>query len=247
MVRHIPESRLEILSASRFIKRILYELRMMTWVRIAAMSGTRFHNVREAKEFLASQIVDESSRESAPISEIERKMLFFSEVGWTLPDMMQVSDEFDRQYDQSDYEKKVTHLIKRLDKRLRKEKSREYDDWRSAIKFLKGKDHYINVMIAQAGLRPPGDRLKLWTTGLVVVITIFAGGVLNDRYNLDLGRFWPSKETIGRLWFLAWIAAVVVAVLYAFLRTALGPERTADLTNRVLFKLFGTAQPNSEE
>jgi hypothetical protein len=46
---------------------------------------------------------------------------------------------------------------------------------------------------------------------------------------------------------LAWIAAVVVAVLYAFLRITLGPERTADMTNRVLFKLFGTAQPNSEE
>jgi hypothetical protein len=88
----------------------------------------RFHQARQAKEFLASQIVEEAQREGAPLSEIERKMLFFSECGWTLPDMKDVSDAFDREYDQSDYEKKITGLIERLDQRVRNEHPADYDE-----------------------------------------------------------------------------------------------------------------------
>ena len=36
-------------------------------------------SVREAKEFLASQIAEEAQREGTPLCEIERKMLYFSE------------------------------------------------------------------------------------------------------------------------------------------------------------------------
>ncbi len=39
------------------------------------------HSVREAKEFLASRIVAEAERENVPLSEIERKMLYFTESG----------------------------------------------------------------------------------------------------------------------------------------------------------------------
>src|ERR1700721_3567795 len=138
------------------------------------VAQTRFHKVREAKEFLASKIVDQAEREGTSLSEIERKMLFFTEVGWTLPDMMQASDEFDREYDQADYENKIAHLIENLDKRLRKENLAEYEDWRSAIEFLGPKDHYINVMIGQAGLGPPGDRKKLWTVFFVFLSSFFS-------------------------------------------------------------------------
>ena len=92
-------------------------------------------------------------------------MLLFSEVGWAPPDIMEVSDEFDRQYDPNEYEKKVSTIITHLDKRLQKDSPAEYDDWKSAVKYLKGKDHYVNVMIGQAGVRPPHDRLKLLGDG----------------------------------------------------------------------------------
>jgi hypothetical protein len=63
-----------------------------------------FHSGREAKEFLISRIVEEAQRENIPLSEIERKMLYFTESGWTLPDIMKVNDDFDREYDQDEYE-----------------------------------------------------------------------------------------------------------------------------------------------
>jgi hypothetical protein len=59
-------------------------------------NGKLFHGAREAKEFLASRIVEEAVRECTPLSEVERKMLYFSETDWTLPDIDTVSDLFDR-------------------------------------------------------------------------------------------------------------------------------------------------------
>jgi hypothetical protein len=50
-----------------------------------------FHSGREAKEFLISRIVEEAQRENIPLSEIERKMLYFTESGWTLPDIMKLT------------------------------------------------------------------------------------------------------------------------------------------------------------
>jgi hypothetical protein len=105
----------------------------------------------------------------------------------------------------------------------------------------------IERKILQVVVRPPGDRLKLWTTGLVVTIAICVVGVLDTRYNLGLERFWPSNEIVGKLWLSAWIAAVVVAVLYTSFRIIFGPKRAADMTDRILFKMFGSAQPDSKE
>jgi hypothetical protein len=50
-----------------------------------------FHSGREAKEFLISELVAEAQDENVPLSEVERKMLYFTESGWTLPDIMTVS------------------------------------------------------------------------------------------------------------------------------------------------------------
>ncbi len=64
-------------------------------------------SLRDAKNFLASTIAAEAERENTPLSEIERKMLYFSETGRTLPDMAEVSAEFDREYSQDEYERKI--------------------------------------------------------------------------------------------------------------------------------------------
>src|SRR5579863_8531432 len=88
-----------------------------------------FHSGREAKEFLVSRIVAEAQRENVPLSEIERKMLYFTESGWTLPDIASVGEEFDREYDQDQYEKKIARLIRKAYKHARRESRDEYDGW----------------------------------------------------------------------------------------------------------------------
>ena len=66
----------------------------------------QFADAREAKEFLVERILSQAERDGVSLSEIERKMLYFSETAWTLPDIMEVNEEFDRRYDQDEYEQK---------------------------------------------------------------------------------------------------------------------------------------------
>jgi hypothetical protein len=113
-----------------------------------------FHGGREAKEFLISEIVAEAQRENAPLSEVERKMLYFTESGWTLPDIMKVNEDFDCEYDQDEYEHKIAKLVVNADRRIRESSREGYDRWWAAIRFLQREDHYISVMTGLAGLRP---------------------------------------------------------------------------------------------
>src|ERR1700685_3367772 len=93
--------------------------------------------IREAKEFLVSELVAEADREGVPLSEIERKMLYFSETGWTLPDIMQVNEEFDSKYNQKSYETKIERLVRHAAKRLRNENPARLQSWAAAIRLLK--------------------------------------------------------------------------------------------------------------
>ena len=120
---------------------------------------------RDAKEFLIAQIADQAKYDGVPLSDTGRKMLYFSETGWTLPDIVEVNELFDRDYDESEYERKIALLIRHARKR-------KPDGWSAAIKALDREDHYLSVMIElSTGLaRPPGDLWKLWGTGIAIVL-----------------------------------------------------------------------------
>lgn len=82
-------------------------------------SSERHLRVQQAKEFLISQVVEEARKEDVPLSEVERKMLFFTETQETLPDMSDVNDQFEREYDSSTYEKKIASLLRNAFERNR--------------------------------------------------------------------------------------------------------------------------------
>jgi hypothetical protein len=193
-------------------------------------------SVREAKEFLASQIAEEAQRESTPLSEIERKMLYFSETGWTLPDIMEVNEKFDSAYDQDDYEHKIANLIRKAYRRACGDEA-SYEKWRTSISILNRGDHYLSVMIRIAGLRPRHDQLKLFLTAMAIVVVIISGILLSIKYNIGFGSR-PSgpKSTLVHtsLSEYVWAAMVVVFVVYQLLRLVLGAERADDLTSKVL-------------
>jgi hypothetical protein len=189
-----------------------------------------FHSGQEAKEFLIAQIVEEAQRENIPLSEVERKMLYFTESGWTLPDIMNVSEDFDREYDQAKYEKKIAKLVTKADRRVRKSAGDDYDRWWAAIRFLQREDHYISVMIRLAGLRRRGDQLRLFVTGLGIVTCLLVWTFLGIKYNIPV----PSR---GNLEVFAWIVLCVIFVAYTLLRFILGGKRRDELTSKALEKL----------
>ncbi|MDW5265810.1 MULTISPECIES: hypothetical protein [Acidobacteriaceae] len=106
-----------------------------------------FATTRNAKEFLISRIITEAQLEGVSLSHIEQKMLYFSETGWTLPDITEASDIFDRDYDQSQYEQKIAALIRNLCAKARKNDRNEFYTWKKAVQTLRREDHYLLVLI----------------------------------------------------------------------------------------------------
>lgn len=189
-----------------------------------------FHSGREAKEFLVSNIVAEAQREDIPLSEVERKMLYFTESGWNLPDIMQVNEDFDRDYDQHEYERKIANLVRNVDRKIKKDSPKEYDKWWAAIRFLQREDHYISVMIRLAGLRPREDQLRLFVTALGIVALILIWVFLSIKYSIQM----PSR---GELGIFMWAVLVCLSVAYALARLVLGSKRTDDFTSKVIEKV----------
>lgn len=65
-----------------------------------------------AKQFLISRVIEEAELEHVSLSDIEKKMLHFTEVHPSLPDMYEVNEEFDRNYDSDEYESKIAGLLR---------------------------------------------------------------------------------------------------------------------------------------
>jgi hypothetical protein len=149
-----------------------------------------FPTTREAKEFLVSKIVMQSQLEGIPLSDVERKMLYFSETGWTLPDIDEVSDVFDRDYDQALYEQKIGAFARNFCTKARKDNHDEFEAWNEAARTLRREDHYLLVLI---------DALA------------------SDRFSKQLDT--PSPSRFLKLSVVAFVLACVVLVIsYLFLR-----------------------------
>jgi uncharacterized protein YjeT (DUF2065 family) len=168
---------------------------------------TDFHSIKAAKDFLANRIAAEAAQQNIPLSEVERKMLYFSETDWTLPDMSAVSAEFDRDYNQDEYEQKIARLIANITTNHHHHDEAEEEKWDAAVAKLSESDHYILVLISEAGrigngssgslgvkirslldgqpIRKPQDFLMALALALVFIVAGFALIALKDHFFPD--------------------------------------------------------------
>jgi len=155
------------------------------------MAATRtFADGREAKEFMVGCIVAEAEREGVPLSDVERKMLYFTETAWAPPDILEVNEAFEREYDTEEYEQKIARLIRGFCAHACTETPEAFDAWNQACCVLAQEDHYLLVLVGEADhptaatRKASGwvDRLKLLGTALVVVCVIFAAIALYDWF-----------------------------------------------------------------
>jgi hypothetical protein len=109
-----------------------------------------FTTTRDAKDFLISKILEEANRTSVDFTDIERKMLYFTETEPSLPDIYEVSAAFDEQCDQSDYEQKIASVISSYKSWAKNHDTAALAQWKAAVKMLKTEDHYLLVLIGLA-------------------------------------------------------------------------------------------------
>ena len=117
-----------------------------------------------AKEFLVARIVQEARRRRVRLSEVEQKMLYFSESYPTLPNMEAISERFNVECDDEKYETKIAKLSRSAFRQDCKEFPDMRRRWREAIKILKREDHYILVMLDVP--RSAGEVLRLTITAV---------------------------------------------------------------------------------
>ncbi|MFZ1939382.1 MAG: hypothetical protein WBA18_11235 [Terracidiphilus sp.] len=165
---------------------------------------TDFRTIKDAKDFLADRIAAEAARENVPLSEVERKMLYWSETDWTLSDKNEVGEEFEREYDQKEYEQKIARLIANIVVDRHRLDAVEEEKWDAAVAKLSDGDHYLSVLIGNVHLpsggfvpmfymptiRPKNDFLKLLLTAFLLVPVFIGLAALSDRFFAS--RFWLS-------------------------------------------------------
>jgi hypothetical protein len=102
--------------------------------------------VREAKDFLVQETAKQATIEGVPLSELEKRMMYFTESGYVPEDPIALNEEFEAKYDTEEYEAKVAKLLQHAYERAGKENDATRKQFDSAIKCLRRGDHYLLVM-----------------------------------------------------------------------------------------------------
>ena len=148
----------------------------------------RITTERDAKEYLIARIVAEAQAQGIALTDIERKMLYFTESGWTLPHMLEVNAQFERDYDNAQYERKILGLASAIEKHNETVGGDDQEAWDEAIEKLREGDHYLLVLIdpklvGNAKGRPPGDIRRLILTALACSVGLFVVMVLYAAFS----------------------------------------------------------------
>jgi len=140
--------------------------------------------VREAKDFLVAQTAEQAALEGVPLSDLEKRMMYFTESGYVPEDPIKLNEEFEAEYDTPEYEAKISRLLHHVYHRLRKENDAAHKNWDQAIRCLRRGDHYLLVMwdLTPPGERPPGDSLRLFASALGVIAVLFLGIFLSRKF-----------------------------------------------------------------
>jgi hypothetical protein len=103
-----------------------------------------------AKEFLISKVLRQADDDGVLLSDLEKRMLSFSEGSGSAADTEAV-EQFENEYDSDAYEAKIARLLRRA--YHRDAKLGQKPRWDDAVRALRSEDWYIVVMLQQAGIK----------------------------------------------------------------------------------------------
>jgi uncharacterized membrane protein YidH (DUF202 family) len=147
---------------------------------------------KQAKDFLVQQTTEQATRENIPLSDIEKRMMYFTESDATSCDNpLELNDEFEAQYNTPEYEAKISRLLHRAYERLKGEDPERVREWNLAIRTLRRGDHYILVLwdTKPPSEHPIRENLKLLGVGMLVAVGIFIVIIFQVKYNITFERF----------------------------------------------------------
>lgn len=85
--------------------------------------------VNEAKDFLVQKAAEQAEREGLPLSDLEKRMMYFTESDDAVENPTALHEEFEAAYDSTEYESKIAGLLGRAYQRLKEERSGAVQTW----------------------------------------------------------------------------------------------------------------------
>jgi hypothetical protein len=170
---------------------------------------------KEAKDFLVQQTTEQATRENIPLSDIEKKMMYFTESDTaSCGNPVELNDSFEAQYDTAEYEAKISRLLHHAYNRLKVEDPERIRNWDQAIRTLRKGDHYFLVLwdLKLPSEHPTRDFFKLLGIGLLVAVGIAIATLLAAEYKIDLEHF--RKDLLVAIVGLFLLVTGVFRVLY---------------------------------
>jgi hypothetical protein len=172
-------------------------------------------NAREAKDFLVNETAEQASRDGVALSDLEKRMMYFTESDHSSESPVELNGEFEAQYDSSEYEAKIGKLLRRAESRLKREKPVRARRFSEALRCLAKGDHYLSVLWEDAPReRPPHDQVKLLVAGLSIVVLVLLLGFNADRISPQFATF-IHDPVGGRVLFYG-LLAISCIVFYFF-------------------------------
>ena len=124
-------------------------------------------NSRQAKDFLVRETAEQATIENVSLSDIEKKMMYFTESDPSSCDKpLELNEEFEAQYETAEYEAKVSGLLQRAYDRLKAQDTEKERIWDEAVRELRKGDHYLlDLARHQAALICSFKKCVEWAAG----------------------------------------------------------------------------------
>lgn len=138
-------------------------------------------NVHEAKDFLVAQAVQQAAIDRVQLSDLEKRMMYFTEGPDAVENPIELNEAFEAEYDTAEYESKLSRLFDNARARLKKQDPSTLTRWKEAIRELQKGDHYILVLCNEMGpslpefsIRTMPRAIPIIVLGVILVVGLFA-------------------------------------------------------------------------
>jgi hypothetical protein len=141
-------------------------------------------DTKQAKDFLAEQVAEQAALDNTPLSDIERRMMYFTESDpKSCSDPHALNDEFEGQQDTAEYEGKMSVLLQHAYQRLKANDPEAKRTWDQAVRELRKGDHYFLVLwdIKRPTQNRTRDVAVMVVIGLLVVVGLYVAAMWNQK------------------------------------------------------------------
>ena len=191
-----------------------------------------FADSTQAGQFLASRIIEEAHRRQDDLSDVEMKMLRFSDASLASPDSGQIEDQLQDEVGFEPYVAKIRRLSKLAYRYDRRNSPQDIARWKEAIAILKWHDPDLASMVEVP--RSIGDFVWLILAALFTVIVGLCLVLCLESAKAWLDNNIPHETRDN---FLAVSIALFVVGAYVLKYTQLGKtlrKRLGNLADRVM-------------